>query len=114
MTKEQTKPKSILFTPVMKDGKQEVRALKKGDWLKTINGSIVFAEKDALPFAYGLTTYPIYTRTETSMKSPEEIKKELAIWRYPKSSGDEDATTQTEEIKGIIKALTWVLGEESE
>ena len=90
--------KNILFVPSMKDGKQEVRPPKKGEWYwSEIDKDVHCARLDFF------SSFPIFTRIESSMKTPDEVRAEI---KRLKSKLADLAYSDR------VNALYWVLGEE--
>jgi hypothetical protein len=93
----------------MKDGEREVRSAKCGEGIMGHSGIFGIWNYPT----ESLDEYPIYTRTETSMKSPEEIKKAISDYEFILDNQGYGSYEEKLEIEGKINLLTWVLGEES-
>lgn len=90
--------KNILFIPSIVDGKQEVREPKWGEWYINQFGELCQCKE--FDFIY---EYPIFTRIESSMKTPDEVRAEI---KRLKSKLADLAYSDR------VNALYWVLGEE--
>jgi hypothetical protein len=95
--------KSILFTPVMKDGKQVERKVKRGEYYADIFGNVCKWVRSDKSYA----KHPIYTRTATNTKSPDEVREMRETLIQARVSGSEKKVSKKE-----IELLNWVLGEE--